>query len=392
MAFGITTTGFNKKTLADIQAETEADLRAELGANIQLDDRDPLAQIKGILDERESILWDALEDIYNNLANVNGASGVPLDNLVALNGITRLPATKSTVVVTVTGTPAVTVPAGFTVSVAGEPTARFVNPAPVVIPGGGSVDIEFESESAGAVAAPIASLTVIETPTAGIDSTTNAGQAVLGSEVETDAELKLRRANDLEAADGCSDPGIRDAILSRVAGVSDAFVVSNRSILPDLEGRPPKSFEAFVLGGDDAEIAAVIFDVQPAGIESTGDITEIVDDDEGTDHTIKFSRIDNQRIIAEITITPRTDNSEGPIYAVNGDDQVKDALVAYFLTLGGGSDIVNSATYTPINTVDGVIGIVAKFAKFGDPLTTANISIPRNKIPTLDLIDIVVIS
>jgi len=89
MAFGITTTGFNKKTLADIQAETEADLRAELGANIQLDDRDPLAQIKGILDERESILWDALEDIYNNLANVNGASGVPLDNLVALNGITR---------------------------------------------------------------------------------------------------------------------------------------------------------------------------------------------------------------------------------------------------------------------------------------------------------------
>ena len=66
MTFGITTTGLNTKTLSDIILETEAEFKTSFGDAINLEGNSPLGQIKGVLDERISLLWELSEAIYNS--------------------------------------------------------------------------------------------------------------------------------------------------------------------------------------------------------------------------------------------------------------------------------------------------------------------------------------
>jgi uncharacterized phage protein gp47/JayE len=388
--FGLTTSGFILKTLADIAAETAQDFQAEYGSEIDLSPEEPLGQLKGIFDERFSLLWELADQVHSNISAVNEAEGVNLDKLVDLNGITRIPSTPSRVTVTIAGTPLVSIPNTFEVSVAGNPTARFRIGAATQIGAGGTVDAEFFSIDNGPIAAPMNSLTVIETPITGVDTTDNGAAAILGRETETDAELKIRREEFLQGAQGATDIGIATALLEDVSGVTSAVVRSNRTNLIDPEGRPPKSFEALVQGGANIDIANKILEVQPAGIESFGNITESVTDIFGFPQTIMFSRPTSISMIAQIDITPNTDASEGNIYPVDGDDQVKDAVKAYFDALKPGNDVINNATYTNINQIPGVIGIVAQYAKTGDPLTPNNIPISFNELAVIDLADIVV--
>lgn len=391
MSYGITENGFVKKTFAEIAAETTAELRAALGSNIQLDDVDPLGQIKGVLDERESLLWELGEATYNAVANIDSAEGVALDNAVAFNGISRLAATNGTAVITITGTPATVIPAGFQVQRSDDESVIFELDAETTIPGGGSIDADFTCSEAGFFTAVSGTLTVIVSPLAGVTSVTNADDAIPGRDLETDIELRARRLRTLESANFSSDPGIRSALEDEVDGVTAAFVVSNRGAGTDSDGRPGHSFEAYVLGGTDEDIAAKIGAIQPAGVQSWGTESVEVTLSTGDVVTVRFSRITIQELEAEITITPNTDISEGPLYA--GDAFVKTALKEYFDTLGAGNDVINSATYTPINTVAGVIGIEAKYRLKGvGSYVTTNIAIPRDRIPRLAEDDITVIS
>ena len=91
---GLTPNGFEKKTLAEIKSELEDAFRAVFGIFINLLPGSVLATIIGIFAERESLIWDLAEDVYNS-QYPDSADGVNLDNVVAINGITRLAATKS---------------------------------------------------------------------------------------------------------------------------------------------------------------------------------------------------------------------------------------------------------------------------------------------------------
>lgn len=91
----VTTTGFVKKTLAEIKTEYEALFQDTFGSNIDLDSSGAFGQLIGVLSKRDSDLWDALDELYNS-RNPELASGINLDNIVAENGIERLPATPTT--------------------------------------------------------------------------------------------------------------------------------------------------------------------------------------------------------------------------------------------------------------------------------------------------------
>ena len=102
--------------LADVRDEIEAELRASFGDGIDLGDDSPFGVIIGIMAERYSTIWEVLEAVY--LASFpNTAFGVYLDELCALNGVVREPATASTVNLTFTRSNSinggdVTIPAG----------------------------------------------------------------------------------------------------------------------------------------------------------------------------------------------------------------------------------------------------------------------------------------
>lgn len=126
MTYGVTATGFVIKTLAIIKEEIETDFRAAFGDDVDLDSESPFGQIIGIFSEREKLVWEAMEDVYNSQYPDTG-TGNSLDNVCALLGIARLAANKSTDSVLCFGTPGTVIPIGSIFSVVNQPDNRFIS-------------------------------------------------------------------------------------------------------------------------------------------------------------------------------------------------------------------------------------------------------------------------
>ena len=485
--YGVTDAGFVLKRLTDIQTEIETILREVFGNGINLLPTESLGQIVGILSEREALLWEKMQDVYDSQSPTN-ATGVPLDDVASITGIQRLAATKGTGVVTAYGTLGTIVPAGSIISVDGNPDSRWVtlfdytlaagtnevqdidfsavpdagewtlifdgdetgtlaynaNAAAVesalnalsslsavtvtgdyssgftvtfdgadgqidqpmlqmgtndleasavpvtvtivettqgVLP---NVDMEIEAESAGLINAYAGTLTVIETPIAGWDSVTNELDADPGTEIETDAELRLRRIQTL-ATPGVSTP---DAIRSRILSIDEVDaceVFENVENVVDASGRDPHSFECVVLGGDDQEIIDMIWNNKPLGIKTYGSTSGTAVDESGTSHTVRFSRPIEIDIYVIVNLT--TDAS----YPVGGDDAVKQAIVDYAAeNFGIGDDVITVRFFSDINAIAGITDIEILIGTAPAPTLDANIAIDDDEISAFDTSNITV--
>jgi uncharacterized phage protein gp47/JayE len=134
--WGITVNGFVMPQLSDILTEVEQTLIANFGADINLSAESFFGQIAGIFAERESLVWQAMQDVYAS-QNPDTAFGASLDNVGALRGIPRNPAQPSTVQnVRLFGSPGTVVPTTLQVSVQNSPTSLF-SPTSAVTLGAG---------------------------------------------------------------------------------------------------------------------------------------------------------------------------------------------------------------------------------------------------------------
>ena len=125
MTFGVTNEGFIRKRLSDIRLEIEETLRTSLGNQINLLPESVFGQLVGIISERESLIWELSEDVYNS-SFPDTAFGASLDNVTALTGITRQGAQESQIFgVRLFGTALSVVPAGTQFQVQGNPNAVF---------------------------------------------------------------------------------------------------------------------------------------------------------------------------------------------------------------------------------------------------------------------------
>ena len=115
IVYGLTPQGFNTPRLANVKQFVENDFIATYG-NINLDPQSVAGQIIGIFAKMYADQWENLEDVYFS-QYPNSASGVSLDNVVALNGITRLPATQTSVVATCDGLEGTLIPANSLASI-----------------------------------------------------------------------------------------------------------------------------------------------------------------------------------------------------------------------------------------------------------------------------------
>ena len=100
---GLSATGFAIQRLPEIKAGMEASLVQAFG-NVDLRAESIFGQLVGISSEVDAILWQIAEDVYNS-QYPDSASGVSLDYVCALNGVTRIPAFATQVEATVTGAP-----------------------------------------------------------------------------------------------------------------------------------------------------------------------------------------------------------------------------------------------------------------------------------------------
>jgi uncharacterized phage protein gp47/JayE len=131
--YGVTDTGFKRPRLDDIKTDIEAELRAEIGTFINLLPSTLFGQFIGIFAERLSSLWDLAEAVYQS-QYINGADGIPLQNVLASIGVQKLGATKSVQHnLYLYGTPGSIVPVNTQVRVPGNPGATFKTTSAVTL-------------------------------------------------------------------------------------------------------------------------------------------------------------------------------------------------------------------------------------------------------------------
>lgn len=481
MAFGLSASGLEIKRLADVQAEIEDQLRSELGSAINLLPESVFGNLVGIFSEREALIWELLDDVYNS-AYPDTAVGVSLDNVVALTGITRLAATQSRQLsLRLFGTAGTNVPAGTEFSVVGNPTAKFASDVAVTLVAGAdevqeiqfdavpdagvwrlnwrgqdSANLAFNATASqvqaaltalpfgtgitvsgnyaagftvtfagaagkqiqplilvdsntltassvpvvitvteltagvnqavvdctalefGPTQAPAGTLTVIDTPVSGLSSILNVTDASVGRNVETDAELRLRRARTLQVAGKATPDAIRSAMLA-LEGVQDAIVFENDTLLVDGDGRPPKSYEVVVNGGDDQEIFDTVWDTKPAGIATVGSEVGTVVDSQGQPQTVRFSRPTEVEIYVELDLTVDTS------FPVNGLAAAQQAIVTRGNAFGIGANvIVSPKLICALDPIPGILSVVIRIGTAPSPTLSNNILIAANEIPVFD--------
>src|SRR5688572_16080023 len=96
---GLTSTGFERKTIEDIKAEIEDEERLNISPTINTSSASVIGQINGIISSKLAELWELAEEVYNS-QYPDSANGAALDNVAAITGTVRQEATKSTVTAT----------------------------------------------------------------------------------------------------------------------------------------------------------------------------------------------------------------------------------------------------------------------------------------------------
>ena len=340
------------------------------------------------VDEVQTISWDSVPSsghyklVYNleetpNLAFNADAAAIQ----AALNALDNL----STVVVT--GNYAT----GFTITFGGDDgslphpqlsikdnttskIATFATPTEGVP----QAQVDCTATENGPTQAPFGTLRVIDTPVSGLTAVRNMDDAIIGRLLETDLEFRQRRAQTLQVAGAATVEAIRSRLLN-LSGVTSVIVFENITTLVDADGRPAKSFEAVIAGGDAQEIRDELWKAKPAGIESYGLVVGTITDTQGQSHTIKFSRPTLVAIYVDIQITPDLD------YPVDGDAVVENAVIDYINSLGIGKDIiVYPRLISALASIPGILDIVIKIGKTISPTTDDNIVIAANEVAFTD--------
>lgn len=168
MSFGVLTTGFSKKTLADIKAEIEQDQLDTISATLNQQSGSVFGQLNGIFSDKIREMWDVAEAVYRAMYP-DSASGDSLDNVSSITGALRLAATPSAVTLDqLFLNNGVTVPVGSVVSV-GSTGPRFVTTEAVTNSLGypATFSAAAESEDNGPIVGLAKTIDTIQTPIAG---------------------------------------------------------------------------------------------------------------------------------------------------------------------------------------------------------------------------------
>ena len=386
---GLTSTGFTLKRLDEILAELNAGMKAIFGDNLNLDPESPDGQVNALMAESFADIWEQLQHVYNS-HNPGLATGFSLSELVQFNAITRKQAIPSTVTLSFTGSNGTNIPAGSLFST--NDGAEFSTDALVTI-AGGVATVEATATETGPISAVAGTVVNIDTPVTGLTTVNNVADAVLGQNVETDAELRSRRIRSIDASALFTLDAIRAAVLE-VVDVVDAKVFQNTSNVTDANGIEPHSILVVVDDGTDADIAQAIFEKIPAGTGMTGSTTVVVTDSQGTNHNIKFSRPTVVPIHVIVTLRPSV--------TYDGDLAVKNAIVDFAngelvegQMIGISDDVVYSSLYTPLNqSALGISSVISMLiGKTDPPAGTSDIEIALDEhasfiIANIDIVQV----
>ncbi len=380
-------TGLQLPQESDIIAGVLTDFNAAFGGNLNTDVTTPQGQLAS---STAAIIGDknATFAKYINQVDPDTADGRMQDGIAKIYFITRLPATSTSVAVTCSGLAGTVIPAGSLVQ--DNAGNQYQCTGGGTIPIAGNIILQFSAVKTGPIACAPGAITTVYRAIPGLDSVTNAGAGIIGSNVESRADFEYRRKQSVAA----NAVGVLQSIYANVfavAGVSDVYVFENNTSAAVVKGSitiPAYSIYVAAVNGTDAAVALAIWQKKPPGAGYAGNTTVNVTDTSGyttplPTYPVKFQRPAAQPILFAVQIA----NTAGlPSDIVT---QTQNAILSAFAGGDGGprarigSTLYASRYYGPVsNILPGVVEILSLLIGTSSPTLPA-LTVDIGSVPTL---------
>lgn len=380
--YGVTDKGFKRKPKSVILQELQDSMKAKFGQDLDVSPESPEGQMVSIIVDATGPLWELAEHCYNAF-NPNAATGVTLENLAQINNIKKKKATPTTVEVTFKGPDGINILKGTIVSsnsaLTGGKSYKFATDVAGVI-SGGEVTILAVCDTAGAIQIPIGSMTILDNPIIGVTEVTNTLVGNVGTNDETDAELRARRTLSVALPSVATTDAIVSGLLNIDTVLSAKVYENDTAIDVTVDGVniPPHAIRSIIQGSETIEekaaIAKVFFDRKDPGVRTEGAVTMTIQDSQGFDKVFNW----DVPTLVPIYITVDTRGTT-PIAFPDEGSEIRDAIMTYVTDPVTGYKIGDEVSYarlfTPINSVPDHFVQSLKIGITPNPTETADISI-----------------
>lgn len=384
---GLTDKGYQRRTFDDILNYRIQIAKELFGEDIDTSDLAVLGKILRIGAYNDAIMAEELEGVYFS-GFIPTATGQNLDRLAPVAGITRNPATAARYSVQVVGTAGAEILAGLLVGT--ETGLTFYSIKDAVIGTDGTCTVEVACTEPGIVGNVKAStIDSIVNPEASIESVAGIECLSVGVDEESDLDFRVRLETVIRGTGSGSVSSIESALLS-VPTVKFAKVVENDGPSTDADGRPPHTFEAYVVGGDDyaQEIGEAIFSKKPMGIATVGDYSVTITDAGGYEKVIKYSKAATVNINVKAVIKVKS------AFGSDGITQIQRNVSEYINSLGLGNSLILSSLYGHIYGVTGVAEVTSLQVSTdgGSTYSASNVAIAQYGVATCAAVQVEVTS
>lgn len=395
----ITADGVTGKQLAEYLAAMQAAYRnIDPQWNINPESPDGLqiaawSETLANLDEQVAFAYQSVDP--------QSAVGQQLNRIAMLAGINRQDATYSTATVRFSGVNGTFVRAGTRVRNRSTDTLWATNGGVTIAQGVAVVGVTCMEP--GSKPASPGDLSIIATPTGGLQSVTNDSGASLGLDEESDEAFRVRR-NDSVALPGSNQIDSLYSAISNIGGVKQARILENEESEPDDNGLPGHSMMIIVDGGEDSDILSAIASRKSpgCGLNRYSDLPGKVNGDtltpKGQPINITFFR--PELVTAYVRIEVAGGGMSESDKQTIIDEVVKYSLEGFHGALGGfnrggfgiGDNVAAGRLYTPVNYVVAGKGYAQSIliGLSSDSVNSQVLDLNLNQLGVLDAENIVV--
>lgn len=256
-----------------------ADINAAFGGGLNNQSSSPQGQLAA---SETAVIGDKNNQIayIANQVNPTFSSGQWQDAIGQLYFMTRIASAGTVVSCTCVGAVGTVIPLNATA----QDSAGYLysSTAAATIGATGSVTVQFQNQTPGAIACPAGTLTKIYSAIPGWDTITNPTPGSLGNLTESRAAFESRRKSSVAANAVNSNSSILGAVLA-VSGVIDAFVYDNYKSIQVSYGSTnynmaPNSVTVSVAGGAAIDVANAIWNKKSLGCSFNGNTTVVITD------------------------------------------------------------------------------------------------------------------
>ncbi|WP_336985095.1 baseplate J/gp47 family protein [Asaia sp. HN128] len=335
-ALTITSAGVVAPDELDVLTGALTDISAAMGGNVNQDLSTPQGQIATSEAAAIGNCYDAILAVANGV-DPKVASGRMQDAIGNIYFMTRVPATATTVAVSIVGTAGQVVASGSVIATDG--VYQYALTADVTIPAGGTASATVANTETGALACSANSLSLYQY-TAGVSSVSNASPGVLGSDAEGRIAFEERRNNSVSANSTSQTASILGQVL-KLSSVTDAYAYSNgttAAVTYNGVSVPANSVYCCVAGGAPADIGLAIMQKKSPGCGTTGGTSVQVQDPaavyngNGPTYTINYAVAQATPVYLAVTIKNGVDVPSDAL------TQIQNAVLAQFAS-GGSSGL-----------------------------------------------------